>query len=205
MPLRTTRVLCSVTKLHEPASEQGEAVGAWSPATSQLIIDIASAAAGERELDQILHETLDRLRTVIPLTGGSIALVQGEDLVIRAAVGPFADEALGQRLRRGTSLSWQVVETLEPCLLPDMRDVRGRQPWAEGARGDAIVARRTDRPARTRDRPRRDRFDAARRILSRRRAAARDDRQGPVRPGRAGRPLRGRAAGQPSCARHSSA
>ncbi len=110
-----------VTKLHEPASEQGEAVGAWSPATSQLIIDIASAAAGERELDQILHETLDRLRTVIPLTGGSIALVQGEDLVIRAAVGPFADEALGQRLRRGTSLSWQVVETLEPRLLPDMR------------------------------------------------------------------------------------
>jgi signal transduction histidine kinase len=93
----------------------------WSPATSQLIIDIASAAAGERDLDQILHETLDRLHTSVPLTGGSIALVQGDELVIRAAVGPFADEALGQRVRRGPGLSWRVVETLEPCLLPDMR------------------------------------------------------------------------------------
>ena len=93
----------------------------WSPATSQLIINIASAAAGERDLDQILHETLDRLQTAVPLTGGSIALVQGDELVIRAAVGPFAEEALGQRVRRGPGLSWRVVETLEPCLLPDMR------------------------------------------------------------------------------------
>jgi signal transduction histidine kinase len=99
----------------------GTAVGLRSGATSQLIIDIATAAAGERSLDQILHETLDRLQTVTPLTGGSIALVQGAELVIRAAVGPFADEALGQRLRRGPSLSWTVVETLEPRNVPDMQ------------------------------------------------------------------------------------
>jgi signal transduction histidine kinase len=110
-----------VTKLHEPASDEPPPVADWSPATSRLIIDIASAAAGERELDQILRETLDRLRTEIPLTGGSIALVQADNLVIRAAVGPFADEALGQRVRRGASLSWQVVETLQPCVLPDVR------------------------------------------------------------------------------------
>ena len=91
-----------------------------SAATSQLIIDIASAAAGQRDLDHILHETLDRLRLSTPLTGGSIALVQGDDLVIRAAVGLFASEALGQRLRRGPSPSWQVVETLEPRLVADM-------------------------------------------------------------------------------------
>ncbi len=99
-------------------SEDG-AAAARSAATSQLIIDIAGAAAGERELDQILHETLDRLRTATPLTGGSIALVQRDDLIVRAAVGPFADEALGQRLRRGPGLSWRVVETLEPCLIAD--------------------------------------------------------------------------------------
>jgi signal transduction histidine kinase len=93
----------------------------WSPATSQLIIDIATAAAGERDLDQILHETLDRLRTEVPLTGGSIALVEGDELVVRAAVGPFAEEALGQRMRRGPGLSWRVVDTLESSLLPDMR------------------------------------------------------------------------------------
>jgi K+-sensing histidine kinase KdpD len=85
-----------------------------------MIIDIATSAAGEVHLDQILHEALDRIRTVSPLTGGSIALVDGEDLVIRAAVGPFADEALGQRLRRGPSRSWTVIETLEPVLIGDL-------------------------------------------------------------------------------------
>ena len=91
-----------------------------SAATSQLIIDIATSAAGERDLDQILHEALDRLQTVSPLTGGSIALVDRDELVIRAAVGPFADEALGQRLHRGPSRSWNVIETLEPCLIGDL-------------------------------------------------------------------------------------
>lgn len=91
-----------------------------SAATAQLILDIATAAAGERELDQILLETLDRLGTVVPLTGGSIALVEGQTLVIRAAVGPFAAEALGQRLRRGPSRSWRVIETLEPFLTGDV-------------------------------------------------------------------------------------
>ena len=91
-----------------------------SAATAQLILDIATAAAGERELDQILLETLDRLGTVVPLTGGSIALVEGDDLVIRAAVGPFAEEALGQRLARGPGRSWRVVETLEPFLSGDI-------------------------------------------------------------------------------------
>lgn len=105
---------------------RGEAAGgdgapaSRSAATSQLIIDIAGAAAGERELDAILHETLDRLRATTAFTGGSIALVQGDELVIRAAVGPFAKEALGQRLKRGPSASWRVIETLEPCLVPDM-------------------------------------------------------------------------------------
>ena len=93
---------------------------AWAASRSQLILDIAAAAAGERDLDHILHETLDRLRSEMPFTGGSIALVQGDELVIRAAVGPFAKEALGQRLKRGPSASWRVVETLQPCLVDDM-------------------------------------------------------------------------------------
>jgi K+-sensing histidine kinase KdpD len=91
-----------------------------SAATAQLVLDIATAASGERELDQMLSETLDRLATVIPLTGGSIALVDGDELVIRAAVGPFAGEALGQRLPRGTGRSWSVVTTLEPARIDDL-------------------------------------------------------------------------------------
>jgi L-methionine (R)-S-oxide reductase len=91
-----------------------------SEASSRLIIEIATAASGELDLDQILHEALDRLRSVMPLTGGSIALVDGDDLVIRAAVGPFASEALGQRLRRGRGRSWTVVETLVPYRTADL-------------------------------------------------------------------------------------
>jgi signal transduction histidine kinase len=99
---------------------ESDSMARRSSAASQLIIDIASAAAGERDLDQILHETLDRLRSIAPLTGGSIALVEGDDLVVRAAIGRFAEEALGQRLRRGPSASWSVVDTLEPRLISDM-------------------------------------------------------------------------------------
>jgi signal transduction histidine kinase len=91
-----------------------------SEATSRLIIEIAAAASAELDLDQILHEALDRLRSVIPLTGGSIALVTGDDLIIRAAIGPFADEAVGQTLRRGPSRSWSVIDTLRPYRSGDL-------------------------------------------------------------------------------------
>jgi signal transduction histidine kinase len=91
-----------------------------SEATSRLIIEIAAAASAELDLDQILHEALDRLRSVIPLTGGSIALVTGDDLIIRAAIGPFADEAVGQTLHRGPSRSWSVIDTLRPYRSGDL-------------------------------------------------------------------------------------
>ena len=107
-----------------------------SAATAQLILDIATATAGERQLDQILLETLDRLGTVVPLTGGSIALVEGDDLVIVAAVGPFAAEALGHRLHRGSSRSWHVVETQEPFLSGDVQS-QGLRATGAGA-GAAI-------------------------------------------------------------------
>ena len=88
-------------------------------AIAELVLDIAAAAAGTLELDDILHAALDRLRGVVAFTGGSIALVDGDELVISAAVGPFVDEAIGQRLSRGTGRSWRVVESLEPALILD--------------------------------------------------------------------------------------
>jgi K+-sensing histidine kinase KdpD len=104
-----------------------------SEASTRLIIEIAAAASAELGLDQILHETLDRLREVIRLTGGSIALVEGDDLVVRAAVGPFAEEALGQRLPRGNSRSWGVVERLEPFRTGDLLRSGSRMRGAAAA------------------------------------------------------------------------
>ena len=94
--------------------------GVRSEATFRLIIEIAAAASGELDLDEILHQALDRLGTVVRLTGGSIALVEGDELVVRAAIGPFAEEALGQRLGRGPSRSWDVVERMEPYRTGDL-------------------------------------------------------------------------------------
>ena len=106
-------------------------------ATARLIIEIAAAASGELDLDQILHEALDRLRAVVRLTGGSIALVDGDDLV-----DPGRDRPVRRRgpsasaCARGPSRSWGVVERLEPYRTGDLfRDgdrVRGRRA------GDAV-------------------------------------------------------------------
>ena len=103
-------------------------------ATAELVLEIATAAAGERELEAILRAALDRLHGVVAFTGGSIALVDGDGLVIRAATGPFEDEAIGQRLARGTSLSWRVINTLESVRVDDLRTTSSRVPGAEAAK-----------------------------------------------------------------------
>ncbi len=126
-----------MTRVDDPAPDPAALDPSSGPqrssATVQLILDIATTAAGERELDQILLETLDRLGTVLPLTGGSIALVEGDQLVVRAAVGPFAAEALGQRLPRGESRSWRVVTTLEPFITGDVSSSGARVTGASAA------------------------------------------------------------------------
>ena len=86
----------------------------------ELLNSIATEASGEHDLTRILVAALDRLGRVVPFTGGSIALVEGDDLVVRAAVGPFADTALGQRLPRGSGRAWQIVETGQPFIAGDL-------------------------------------------------------------------------------------
>jgi two-component system sensor histidine kinase KdpD len=103
------------------STERSRSTRRRSAATAELVLEIATAAGAERELDAILQTTLDRLRSVIRLTGGSIALVEGDDLVIRAATGPFAVEALGQRLARGGGRSWRIVTTGEAFVSGDLQ------------------------------------------------------------------------------------
>jgi len=90
-------------------------------ATAQLVLEITTAAAGETELEGILRTTLDRLRGIVAFTGGSIALVDGDELVVRAAIGPFEDEAIGQRVARNEGRSWTVIRTLEPLRVDDVQ------------------------------------------------------------------------------------
>lgn len=109
----------------EPLAAARDSAGRAALA-AELVIDIASAAAGEGDFESILFATLDRLRGLVAFTGGSIAVVEGDELVIRAAVGPFSSEALGTKLVRGPSLSWTVVETREPRLSGDLESTGNR-------------------------------------------------------------------------------
>ena len=89
-------------------------------AESELLNTIAASASGEHDLTRILLAALDHLSHVVRFTGGSIALVEGDDLVIVAASGPFAARALGQRLTRGAARSWRVIDEGTPFLSSDV-------------------------------------------------------------------------------------
>lgn len=89
-------------------------------AEAELLNSIAVAASGEKSLERILSVALDRLANLIRFTGGSFAVVEGNDLVIRAARGPFTGTALGQRLPYGIGQSWQVVLNRKPFLCNDL-------------------------------------------------------------------------------------
>jgi PAS domain S-box-containing protein len=90
-------------------------------AEAELLNGIALAAAGEDDLSRILAVTLERLAGQVRFTGGSIALIEGDELVVRAAIGPFAEAAMGSRLPRGRGRTWQVIETLQPFRSDDLR------------------------------------------------------------------------------------
>lgn len=116
------------------APEAGASADARLLATAKLVLEIATAAGGERQLEAILRAALDRLHGVVAFTGGSIALVDGDDLVIRAATGRFEHEAVGQRLPRGASQSWRVVDTLQPVRIDDLRAIGSRIAGAEASK-----------------------------------------------------------------------
>ena len=87
---------------------------------AELLHAIALAAAGEDDINLILEAALSQLAGLLRFTGGSIAVVEGDDLVIRAATGVFAATALNQRLSRGGGMSWRVLTTGTPFLSHDL-------------------------------------------------------------------------------------
>ncbi len=89
-------------------------------AEAELLNTIATRAANEDDPARMLQATCLPLSRVVPFTGASLAVVEGDELVVRAAVGPFAQLALGQRLRRGQGRLWQVLEDGRPLLSHDL-------------------------------------------------------------------------------------
>jgi PAS domain S-box-containing protein len=74
-----------------------------------ILTAIASTTANKLRLPDILFATMERLRDLIPFTGGSIAIVEGSELVIHATVGPSDARTLGQRIKLGRDINSQVI------------------------------------------------------------------------------------------------
>ncbi len=89
-----------------------------------LLSDIVLAAASEDDVDGILSVVLARLGAALDFTGGSIALVEGDELVVRASVGRLGVSASGRRLPRGRNLSWHILEKGEPFCTSDLTATR---------------------------------------------------------------------------------
>ncbi|HEX2912062.1 MAG TPA: GAF domain-containing protein [Chloroflexia bacterium] len=99
----------------------GTATSLRALAEADLLNRTATAVSSDTDINRILTTALEYLHQLLDFTGGSVALVEGDELVIRAAYGTFAANALGQRMKRGKGRSWQVIETGEPFFVADLQ------------------------------------------------------------------------------------
>ena len=178
-----------------------------SPAVAQLIIEIAAAASGELDLDQILHEALDRLRARRPPD-------RWLDRPRRRRRARHPGRRSGRSPTRrsasacgaGRAGAGASSRHLEPYLTGDLFRDGDRVARTGGRCRRPLVAGRADRPARRRDRSRRGRLDRGRRVRAGRRGRSSSAvvrvLGGPVE--LAG-PARRRSSAPPRCARPSSA
>ena len=101
---------------------------------AELLQDLLVAASGQDNLGRILASTLERLRGLLDFTGGSIALVEGDELVVQVAEGPFAAQAVGQRLPRGRGRTWTVIEAGTAFMSRDLHAEGLRSLSSDGSR-----------------------------------------------------------------------
>ena len=90
-------------------------------ATAELVLDIATAASDNPALEGVLRMTLDRLAEIVDFDGGSIALLEGDTLMVRAVAGQRRRAQSGPRIAPGSSPRWKVLDELRPIRVDDLR------------------------------------------------------------------------------------
>jgi K+-sensing histidine kinase KdpD len=93
-------------------------------ATAELVLDIAAAASEEPGLVGVLRMTLERLEQLVEFSSGSIALVEGDTLLVRAVTGQRRRNPGGPRIAPGTSPRWRVLAERRPIRIDDLRGPR---------------------------------------------------------------------------------
>ena len=94
----------------------------------QAVQDIGEAFATTLQLQPVLERIIYSAMQVAEGDAGSIMLLtdDGEGLVVKAAIGSYADEILGQRQPASASLAGQALQHSQPIL------TRGRADGSEG-------------------------------------------------------------------------
>jgi K+-sensing histidine kinase KdpD len=98
-------------------------------ATAELVLDIATAASADPGLDDVLRMALDRLGEIVEFSSGSVALVEGDTLMVRAVAGQRRRGQSGPRIAPGANPRWKVLDELRPIRVDDLR-----RPSAIGSR-----------------------------------------------------------------------
>jgi K+-sensing histidine kinase KdpD len=90
-------------------------------AAAQLVLDIATAASAEPRLDTVMQMALDRLGDIVEFSRGSVSLIEGDTLIVRASTGYRRRSTRGPRIAQGTSPRWTVIRELRPMRVDDVR------------------------------------------------------------------------------------
>ena len=90
-------------------------------ATAELVLDIATAASADPGLDRVLRMALDRLGEIVQFSGGAVALLEGDTLMVRATAGLRRRSQRGPRISPGSGPRWQVLEERRPIRVDDLR------------------------------------------------------------------------------------
>ena len=98
-------------------------------ATAELVLDIATVASAEPGLEGVLRITLERLAQIVDFNSASVALLEGDSLMVRAVAGQRRRNPSGPRIAPGSSPRWKVLGQREPIRIDDLR-----RPSAIGSR-----------------------------------------------------------------------
>jgi len=93
----------------------------------RALLETLAGVTGELELDKLFQAILERAVTLLGVSGGELALVDGDtgELVI-AASHQMGTNAVGTRMAVGEGAMGQVAHTLEPLIIPNYQSWRSR-------------------------------------------------------------------------------
>jgi GAF domain-containing protein/CheY-like chemotaxis protein len=96
---------------------------------------VGQILVGSLELDRTPRVLIQEVTRLLNLEAGSVLLVEGDELVVHAAVGPLAERVQGCRFPRDRGIAGRAVRTAQPQLVPDVKGDPDFFPGVDAASG----------------------------------------------------------------------